>query len=74
MLSSKDNIEHEAVTNFRKYLRIPTVHPNVDYSKYKFFLFVYLLVKILILYIKIYFIIIINFSCYIFFEKIFSKL
>lgn len=26
------NKENEAVTNFRKYLQIPTVHPNVDYS------------------------------------------
>lgn len=33
MASNKDD-EHEAVTNFREYLRIPTVHPNVDYSMY----------------------------------------
>lgn len=25
--------EHESVTIFREYLRIPTVQPNVDYSK-----------------------------------------
>ncbi|XP_065203221.1 aminoacylase-1-like [Planococcus citri] len=25
--------EHQAVTTFRKYLRIPTVHPNVNYDK-----------------------------------------
>ncbi|KAL4090367.1 hypothetical protein QTP88_025223 [Uroleucon formosanum] len=25
--------EHESVTIFREYLRIPTVHPNVDYSE-----------------------------------------
>lgn len=25
--------ELEAVTNFREYLRIPTVHPDVDYGK-----------------------------------------
>uniref|UniRef100_A0A2S2PW66 Aminoacylase-1 n=1 Tax=Sipha flava TaxID=143950 RepID=A0A2S2PW66_9HEMI len=30
---SSNQEEHEAVTNFREYLRIPTVHPNVDYSK-----------------------------------------
>ena len=23
-----------AVENFREYLRIPTVHPSIDYSKY----------------------------------------
>lgn len=28
------NKEDEAVTNFRKYLQIPTVHPNVDYSEF----------------------------------------
>lgn len=27
--------EHEAVRNFRKYLRIPSVHPDVDYGKKK---------------------------------------
>jgi len=32
MSSNKDE-EHEAVTNFREYLRIPTVHPDVDYGK-----------------------------------------
>lgn len=32
MASNIDDIEHEAVTNFREYLRIPTVHPDVDYS------------------------------------------
>lgn len=37
MSSNQD--EHEAVTNFREYLRIPTVHPNVDYSMYNLFLF-----------------------------------
>ncbi|XP_022177270.1 aminoacylase-1-like isoform X1 [Myzus persicae] len=31
-MSSK-NREDEAVSNFRKYLQIPTVHPNVDYSE-----------------------------------------
>lgn len=31
MASDKD-CEPEAVTNFREYLRIPTVHPDVDYS------------------------------------------
>lgn len=25
--------EDKRVTNFRTYLQIPTVHPNVDYSK-----------------------------------------
>lgn len=34
MSSSNDNEEHEAVINFREYLRIPTVHPDVDYSMY----------------------------------------
>lgn len=33
-MSSNKNEEHEAVTNFREYLRIPTVHPDVDYSMY----------------------------------------
>uniref|UniRef100_A0A2S2PKJ6 N-acyl-aliphatic-L-amino acid amidohydrolase n=1 Tax=Schizaphis graminum TaxID=13262 RepID=A0A2S2PKJ6_SCHGA len=33
MASNKDGDENEAVTNFREYLRIPTVHPDVDYSK-----------------------------------------
>ncbi|XP_008181414.1 aminoacylase-1-like isoform X1 [Acyrthosiphon pisum] len=33
MSSSRDGDENEAVTNFREYLRIPTVHPDVDYSK-----------------------------------------
>ncbi|XP_050437592.1 aminoacylase-1-like isoform X2 [Adelges cooleyi] len=33
MISSNNCIEHEAVTNFREYLRIPSVHPNIDYSK-----------------------------------------
>lgn len=28
------NKEDEAVTNFRKYLQIPTVHPDVDYSEF----------------------------------------
>lgn len=32
MSSSNDGGENEAVTNFREYLRIPTVHPDVDYS------------------------------------------
>ncbi|XP_050437593.1 aminoacylase-1A-like [Adelges cooleyi] len=27
------NIESKAVDNFRKYLQIPTVHPNIDYEK-----------------------------------------
>eukprot|EP00102_Acyrthosiphon_pisum_P012316 XP_008181416.1 PREDICTED: aminoacylase-1-like isoform X2 [Acyrthosiphon pisum] len=27
------NEEDEAISNFRKYLQIPTVHPNVDYSE-----------------------------------------
>lgn len=27
------NEEDKSVTNFRKYLQIRTVHPNVDYSK-----------------------------------------
>lgn len=31
---SLSNEENQAVTNFRKYLQIPTVHPNVDYSEY----------------------------------------
>lgn len=31
---STTNNENQAVVNFRKYLQIPTVHPNVDYSKY----------------------------------------
>lgn len=26
--------EHESVTIFREYLRIPSVQPNVDYSLY----------------------------------------
>ncbi|XP_050428200.1 aminoacylase-1-like [Adelges cooleyi] len=33
MSSSSNCTEHEAVTNFREYLRIPSVHPDVDYSK-----------------------------------------
>ncbi|XP_050531858.1 aminoacylase-1-like isoform X2 [Daktulosphaira vitifoliae] len=33
MSSFSDNSEHEAVSNFREYLRIPSVHPDVDYSK-----------------------------------------
>lgn len=31
-MSSNNINEHEAVTNFREYLRIPTVHPNVNYG------------------------------------------
>lgn len=31
-MSSNNVDEHEAVTNFREYLRIPTVHPDVDYG------------------------------------------
>lgn len=31
---SSDKDEHVAVTNFREYLRIPSVHPDVDYSMY----------------------------------------
>lgn len=27
--------EHEAVTNFRKYLRIKSVHPDIDYGLLK---------------------------------------
>lgn len=26
-------MEDEAVANLREYIRIPSVHPNVDYSK-----------------------------------------
>lgn len=26
------NVEYEAVTNFREYLRIPTVQPDVNYG------------------------------------------
>lgn len=37
MASNKDGDENEAVTNFREYLRIPTVHPDVDYSMYILF-------------------------------------
>lgn len=37
MSFSKDCGENEAVTNFREYLRIPTVHPDVDYSMYILF-------------------------------------
>jgi len=37
MSSIKDGDENEAVTNFREYLRIPTVHPDVDYSMYTFY-------------------------------------
>lgn len=33
-MSSTQLLEHESVTLFREYLRIPTVQPNVDYSKY----------------------------------------
>lgn len=29
---NSNNDEQEAVTNFREYLRIPTVHPDVDYG------------------------------------------
>lgn len=36
MSPNKDD-ENEAVTNFREYLRIPTVHPDVDYCKYILF-------------------------------------
>ncbi|VVC39297.1 Peptidase M20,ArgE/DapE/ACY1/CPG2/YscS, conserved site,Peptidase M20, dimerisation domain,N-acyl-L- [Cinara cedri] len=32
-MSLNKDCEPEAVTNFREYLRIPTVHPDVDYSK-----------------------------------------
>lgn len=32
MSSNNKDYEHEAVSNFREYLRIPSVHPNVDYS------------------------------------------
>lgn len=28
--------ENEEIQIFREYLRIPTVHPNIDYSKIKF--------------------------------------
>lgn len=28
--------EHPAVTNFRNYLRIPSVQPNVNYGLYEF--------------------------------------
>lgn len=31
-LGSDVTNEDSAVTNFRRYLQIPTVHPNVDYS------------------------------------------
>lgn len=30
--------EHESVSLFREYLRIPSVQPNVNYSLYSYFL------------------------------------
>ncbi|XP_060852760.1 aminoacylase-1-like [Rhopalosiphum padi] len=32
-MASTNSLEHESVTIFREYLRIPTVQPNVDYSE-----------------------------------------
>lgn len=32
-MSSAEAKEDKAVTNFRTYLQIPSVQPNVDYSK-----------------------------------------
>jgi len=29
----EESAEKNAVTNFREYLRIPSVHPNVNYGK-----------------------------------------
>lgn len=34
---SKDWENNEEIKYFREYLRIPSVHPQPDYSKWKFF-------------------------------------
>lgn len=47
MSSNNKDYEHEAVTNFREYLRIPSVHPNVDYSMSMLFLLKLLIIIII---------------------------
>lgn len=37
-LQKKAKTEEKAVTLFREYLRIKTVHPNPDYGKFNFIL------------------------------------
>lgn len=34
-VGEKQNFDDLAVKNFREYLQIPSVHPDVDYSKYR---------------------------------------
>lgn len=36
--STPEELEAYEIEVFREYLRIPSVHPNVDYSKYRDFL------------------------------------
>ena len=43
LITSKE-LDELAVDNFREYLRIPSVHPDVDYSKLLFFIEFYLLI------------------------------
>jgi hypothetical protein len=37
--AEKDALDTQAVNNFREYLRIPTVHPNINYGKFSFLRF-----------------------------------